>query len=62
MNLLQHKYYLEESLFKPENLLREAKRQKRKKEGIVTFVCLLDPDGDLCEYLLDHNQASFNEC
>jgi hypothetical protein len=30
MNLLKHKYYQEESVFKPENLLREAKRQKGK--------------------------------
>ncbi len=62
MNLLQHKYYLEESVFKPENLLREAKRQKGKKDGNVPAVCVLDPDGDLCEYLMDHNQASINEC
>jgi uridine phosphorylase len=61
MNLLQHKYYQEESVFKPENLIREAKRQKGKKEGNVPNVCLLDPDGDLIDYLRDNKQASLNE-
>lgn len=62
MNLLKHKYYQEESVFKPENLLREAKRQKGKKDCNVPSICLLDPDGDLSEYLLKTKQASLNEC
>ncbi|HQS04745.1 MAG TPA: hypothetical protein PLT16_03815, partial [Daejeonella sp.] len=62
MDLLKYKYYQTESVFKPENLLREAKRQKEKKDCNVPSVCLLDPDGDLAEYLLKTNQASLNEC
>jgi uridine phosphorylase len=62
MNLLKHKYYQEESVFKPENLLREAKRQKGKTDCKVPAVCFLDPDGDLAAYLLKTNQALFNEC
>ena len=62
MNILTHKYYQEESVFKPENLLREAKRQKGKKDCIVPSICLLDPDGDLAEYLLNNKKASRNEC
>lgn len=62
MNLLEYKYYQEESVFKPENLLREAKRQKGKYDCKVPSVCLLDPDGDLADYLLKTNQASLNEC
>lgn len=62
MNILSHKYYQEESVFKPENLLREAKRQKRKKDCDVPSICLLDPDGDLAEYLVNNKKASLNEC
>jgi purine-nucleoside phosphorylase len=62
MNLLKHKYYQEESVFKPENLLREAKRQKGKNDCKVPDICLLDPDGDLADYLQNINQASLNEC
>ena len=62
MDLLKYKYYQRESVFKPENLLREAKRQKEKKDCNVPSVCLLDPDGDLSEYLLKTNQATLNEC
>lgn len=62
MNLLKHKYYQEESVFKPENLLREAKRQKGKNDCKVPAFCFLDPDGDLADYLLKTNQASINEC
>lgn len=62
MNLLKHKYYNEESVFKPENLLREAKRQKGINNCNVPAVCLLDPDGDLADYLINNNRACLNEC
>ena len=39
------------SVFRPENLLREARRQKRVPEGPVPDICLLDPDGDLLSAL-----------
>ena len=39
------------SLFTPQNLLREVRRQKRLPEGRVPAVCVLDPDGDLVEFL-----------
>ena len=47
--ILSNKYYNESSVFLPENLLREARRQKNKKDCNVPPVCLLDPDGDLAE-------------
>jgi hypothetical protein len=53
--IISNKYYNEQSVFLPENLLREARRQKNKKECGVPVVCLLDPDGDLTEYLLKEN-------
>ena len=39
------------SLFTPQNLLREARRQKGIPEGRVPAICVFDPDGDLVEFL-----------
>ena len=39
------------SVFRPENLLREARRQKGLPRGDVPPVCVLDPDGDLVAYV-----------
>jgi hypothetical protein len=60
--ILSNKYYDEPSIFLPENLLREARRQKNKPECNVPTICLLDPDGDLTEYLLKNRQATKSEC
>ena len=43
--------HAEPSLFQPESLLREARRQRGLDEGQVPAVCLLDPDGDVVRYL-----------
>ena len=61
-NILSNKFYNEPSVFLPENLLREARRQKKIKECTVPEICLLDPDGDLVEYLLKNNLCVKNEC
>jgi len=47
--LQQNKNYKEPSLFKPENLLREARRQKAIPHGLIPPVCVLDPDGDIAD-------------
>ena len=60
--ILSGKYYNEPSVFLPENLLREARRQKNKQECDVPPICLLDPDGDLAEYLMKRGEATRNEC
>jgi len=60
--ILHHKYYDEPSVFQPENLLREARRQKNKKQCDVPQICFLDPDGDLADYLISQGKASLNEC
>ena len=39
------------SVFKPENLLREGRRQRGLPEGDVPEICVLDPDGDLMRLL-----------
>jgi uridine phosphorylase len=52
--ILRNKYFSTPSVFKPENLLREARRQKGIAVATVPSVCVLDPDGDL----VDHLQAN----
>src|SRR5258706_10980656 len=47
----------EASLFQPESLLREARRQKGLPPGRVPPVCVLDPDGDVASYLKATDQA-----
>ncbi|MCK1553702.1 nucleoside phosphorylase [Bradyrhizobium sp. 177] len=39
------------SVFKPEALLREARRQRSLKNVAVPEVCVLDPDGDVVRHL-----------
>ncbi len=41
----------EPSVFRPEGLVREGRRQLRRTEDPVPAVCLLDPDGDVVRYL-----------
>lgn len=60
--ITKNKYYNEPSVFTPENLLREARRQKNIDDCKVPEVCVLDPDGDLVEYLIRTEQAILNEC
>ena len=61
-SILLNKYYNEASVFLPENLLREARRQKNKQDCNVPKVCVLDPDGDVTCYLLRKNWAAENNC
>ncbi|MDN5216869.1 nucleoside phosphorylase [Fulvivirgaceae bacterium BMA12] len=56
------KNYLEPSVFKPENLLREARRQKTIPDCKIPRVCILDPDGDIVDYLIKSKKASLNRC
>jgi uridine phosphorylase len=46
------------SVFLPQNLLREARRQRGIPAGCVPPVCLLDPDGDVVLYLTRHGRAN----
>ncbi|EUA14500.1 phosphorylase superfamily protein [Mycobacterium kansasii 732] len=39
------------SVFRPANLLREARRQKSLPDKAVPAVCVLDPDGDMVRHL-----------
>lgn len=43
--------HMEPSVFRPEHLLREARRQRGLPDRAVPEVCVLDPDGDLVRAL-----------
>jgi hypothetical protein len=58
--IIRQKLYEQPSVFIPENLLREARRQKSALAGKVPSVCVLDPDGDIVENLLDSKEAQLN--
>ena len=58
--ILNNKNYHALSIFKPENLLREARRQKAVPDGKIPAICILDPDGDILQHLLDTQQAGSN--
>jgi uridine phosphorylase len=56
--ILRAKRYADSSVFAPENLLREARRQRNIPAGQVPRVCILDPDGDIVRNLRAHGRAT----
>ena len=56
--ILRNKFPESRSVFLPENLLREARRQKNIPPGEVPKICILDPDGDLATYLSNQGRAT----
>ena len=58
--IITHKDYLLPSVFTPENLLREARRQKSILEGNIPKICILDPDGDIVQNLASSRLAERN--
>ncbi|MGH2565263.1 MAG: hypothetical protein ACRDE5_12160, partial [Ginsengibacter sp.] len=62
VNILNNKFYSEDSAFKPEGLLRESKRQKGLPDCQVPAICLLDPDGDMLNYLIRTQKTKLNNC
>ncbi|WFU45190.1 nucleoside phosphorylase [Bradyrhizobium sp. CB82] len=55
--ILAQKHYTEPSAFTPENLLRQARRQKQIASSSIPDICLLDPDGDIVRSLLARGDA-----
>ena len=55
--ILGQKHYAQPSAFTPENLLREARRQKRIADSGIPKICVLDPDGDIVRSLLARGEA-----
>jgi len=60
--LPENKKYGAESFFRPESLLREARRQKKLKCCRIPEICLLDPDGDIIRYLRKKHLLKLNKC
>lgn len=58
--ILRNKDAERPSAFLPENLLREARRQKGIPEGPLPSVCVLDPDGDIVRHLRASGRARRN--
>ena len=59
--ILSNKHYAAPSVFTPESLLREARRQKGLRSEPVPAICILDPDGDLVDYLAAAGHARPHE-
>ncbi len=55
--IIADKHYDAPSAFTPENLLREARRQKGIAPASVPSVCVLDPDGDMVRQLVRQRRA-----
>lgn len=55
--ILRDKRHRDPSVFTPENLLREARRQKSLPRRSAPRVCVLDPDGDIVRTLLKEGRA-----
>ena len=59
--LLQRDDFTEASAFRPENMLREARRQKNLAAGHVPPVLVLDPDGDIVEWVRTEMGATLSK-
>ena len=55
--ILSNKAFAAPSVFAPENLLREARRQKNLSDAAVPEICILDPDGDIWRALVAAGRA-----
>jgi uridine phosphorylase len=55
--ILANKDYAADSIFTPENLLREARRQRTIGKGTIPPICVLDPDGDIVRVQLTRGKA-----
>ncbi len=60
--IIRSKRYDEPSQFLPENMLREARRQKNIPNGQIPPICILDPDGDIVRNLLKGGDAEPHPC
>jgi uridine phosphorylase len=58
--ILSRKDYNAPSAFTPENMLREARRQKGVPVAAVPEICILDPDGDIVRYLRSSGRAALH--
>ncbi|QHS15844.1 nucleoside phosphorylase [Halopenitus persicus] len=59
--LFEAKEFDESSVFSPESLLENARRQKDLPERSVPEICILDPDGDIVRQLSATGEAHTDE-
>ncbi|QLD86173.1 nucleoside phosphorylase [Natronomonas halophila] len=59
--LLEAKEFDESSVFTPEALLENARRQKSLPKQSVPDICILDPDGDIVRQLIATGEAREDE-
>lgn len=59
--ILRGKNHDAPSAFTPENLLREARRQKAAASLPIPEICLLDPDGDIVRRLRSEDRAELHD-
>lgn len=59
--LIESKEFSEASVFTPESLLANARRQKGLPERSVPDICILDPDGDIVRQLTAAGEARKDE-
>lgn len=59
--LWEREDYHEPSVFTPESLLREARRQRNLVAANVPEICFLDPDGDVVRFLQDTDRGRRSE-
>jgi uridine phosphorylase len=59
--ILDLKDHSRPSLFLAENMLREARRQKRLSDIPVPAICILDPDGDVLQQLQQAGEVALCE-
>lgn len=55
--ILRGKHHDAPSVFQPDGLLREARRQKGIADQRIPELCVLDPDGDILRFLLRRGDA-----
>ena len=55
--ILRNKHHDAPSVFQPEGLLREARRQRGTLRESVPELCILDPDGDIVRLLVNRGDA-----
>lgn len=59
--LLQNIFCHDDSVFTVESLLENARRQKNIKKTTIPKVCILDPDGDVLDYLKKQDKITLNQ-
>ena len=55
--ILKNKHFSDPTVFTPESLLREVRRQKTLPQVKVPDLCILNPDGDIVHNLLSKKKA-----